>query len=215
MDQNKMCNLYKVQRTFHRCFLPSFISFGQAVSEEKLFQKSTNKKQELAIITAMFVNGSKWNEQFPQRTLHRCFLPRFGSVGKAVSEEKIFQKSTNQKQELSVAAMFVNESGQNYQSLQKTFLRCFLPSFVSCGQAVPEEKIFRNRPIRIKNCLWHLCFSEIKEKCDFILRTSHTLFVTTDKSCGLQVQRINFLRFQPIRSKTYTWQHFFLQDQDE
>jgi hypothetical protein len=55
--------LYKVG-SFHRCFLPSFISFGQAVSEEKLFWKSTNKKQELSM-TAMFVNGSKQNESFP------------------------------------------------------------------------------------------------------------------------------------------------------
>jgi hypothetical protein len=30
----------------------------------KWFQKSTNKKQELPMM-AMFVNGSKWNEQFP------------------------------------------------------------------------------------------------------------------------------------------------------
>jgi hypothetical protein len=43
------------------------------------------------------------------------FLPSFGSFGKAVSE-KIFKKSTNQKQELSVAAMFVNGSGRNEQS---------------------------------------------------------------------------------------------------
>jgi hypothetical protein len=34
-----------------------------------------------------------------------------------VSEEKIFQKSTNQKEELPVVAMFVNGSGQNEQSL--------------------------------------------------------------------------------------------------
>ena len=65
-----------------------------------------------------------------------------------------FQKSNNQKQELPVAAMFVNGSGQNQQSLQKTFHRCFLQSFGSFGQAVSEEKIFRNRPIRNKNCLW-------------------------------------------------------------
>jgi hypothetical protein len=39
------------------------ISFGQAVSEEKPFQKSNNKKQELPM-TAMFVNGSKRNEQY-------------------------------------------------------------------------------------------------------------------------------------------------------
>jgi hypothetical protein len=48
---------------------------------------------------------------------HRCFLPSFDSFGQAVSEEKIFYKSTNQKQEWSVAAMFVNRSGQNDQSL--------------------------------------------------------------------------------------------------
>jgi hypothetical protein len=31
-----MSNLYK--RTFHRCFLPIFESFGHAVSEEKIFR---------------------------------------------------------------------------------------------------------------------------------------------------------------------------------
>jgi hypothetical protein len=40
------------------------------------------------------------------------------------------------------AAMFVNGSGQNEQSLQKTFHRCFLPSFGSFGHAVSEEKNF-------------------------------------------------------------------------
>jgi hypothetical protein len=34
-----------------------------------------------------------------------------------VSEEKIFEKSTNQKQELPVAAMFINGSGLHEQSL--------------------------------------------------------------------------------------------------
>jgi hypothetical protein len=37
--------------------------------------------------------------------------------GQAVSEVMIFKKSVNQKQELPVAAMFVNGSGQNEQSL--------------------------------------------------------------------------------------------------
>ena len=85
---------------------------------------------------------------------HRCFLPRFGPFGQAASEQKIFQKSTNQEKELPVAAMFFNGLGQNEQSLQRTFHRCFLPSFGSFGKAVSEDKIFRNRPIRNKNCLW-------------------------------------------------------------
>ena len=160
-------------------------------------------------MTAMFVNGSKWNEQFPQRTFHRCFLPRFRPFGQDVSEQKIFrnrtirnknclwrpcllmdrdkmsnlqrkpsidvsyqvsvhlakrfqrrilfQKSTNQKQELSVAAMFAKRSGRNQQSQQRTFHRCFLPSFGSFGQTFPEEKNLKNQPIKNKNRLWRPC----------------------------------------------------------
>ena len=123
---------------------------------EKDFQKSINQKQELPVV-AMFVNRSELTEQCLQRTFHRCFLPSFSSFGHAVSEEKIFQKSTNQKQELPVVAMFVNGSQRNEQSLQRTFHRCFLSSFASFGQAVSEEKIFLNWPIRNKNCLWRPC----------------------------------------------------------
>ena len=56
-----------------------------------------------------------------------------------------------------VATMFVNGSGCNEQSLQRTFHRCFLPRFGSFGQAVSEEKIFRNRPIKSKDCLRWSC----------------------------------------------------------
>jgi hypothetical protein len=52
-----------------------------------------------------------------------------------------FLKSVNQKQELPVAAMFVNRSEQNKQSLERTFHRCFLPSFSSFGWEFSEEKI--------------------------------------------------------------------------
>ena len=184
-------NQQSLQRIFHRCFLPSFVSFGQAVTEEKIFrnrsirnknclwqpcllmvrdkisnfiedlsqmlptkfrfiwnssyrgedfQKSTNQKQQLPVV-AMFVNESGRNQHSLQRTFQGCSLPSFDSFGQAVSEEKILQKSTNQKQEWSVAAMFVNESGRNEQYSQRTCHRCFLPSFSSFGQAV-AEKIF-------------------------------------------------------------------------
>ena len=64
----------------------------------------------------------------------------------------IKKKPANQKQELSVAAMFVNGSGQNVQSLERAAHRCFLPSFDSFGQTVSEENI-KNQPIRNKSCL--------------------------------------------------------------
>ena len=76
-------------------------------------------------------------------------------------QRRFFQKSTNQKQEWPVVAMF---TGRNEQSLQKTFHRCFLPSFGSFGQAVSEEKILKNRPIRNKNCLWWPCLLMDRDK---------------------------------------------------
>ena len=115
-------------------------------------------------------NESGRNEQSLQRTFHTCFLPNFSSFQKAVLEEKIFQKPTNQKQEWLVAAMFVNGSGRNEQTLQRTFHRCFLPSFGSFGQAVSEEKIFRNRPIRNKNCLWWPCLLMDRDKMSNLYR---------------------------------------------
>ena len=119
------------QMTFQGCFLPSFDSFGQMVSE-KNHKKSANQKQESPVV-AMFVNRSGRNEQGLQRTFHRCYLPFFGSFGPAVLVGEDSQKSTNQKQELPVGAMFVNGSGRNEQSLQRTFHRWFLPSFSSFG----------------------------------------------------------------------------------
>jgi hypothetical protein len=48
-------------------------------------------------------------------------------------QRRSFFKSANQKQELPVAVMFYNGSGHNLQSLERTFYRCFLPSFSSFG----------------------------------------------------------------------------------
>ena len=82
---------------------------------------------------------------------------------------RIFQKSTNQKQEWPVAAMFVNGSGRNEQSLQRTFHRCFLPSFGSFGKTFSEEKNFLNQPIRKK---WWPCLLMHRDEMSNLYRGS-------------------------------------------
>ena len=74
-----------------------------------------------------------------------------------------FQKQTNQKQESPVVAMFVNGSGCNEYSLERTAHRCFLPSFGSFGHPV-SEKNFKNRPIRSKSRLWQPCLLMDRDK---------------------------------------------------
>jgi hypothetical protein len=66
-----------------------------------------------------------------------------------------FLKSANQKQELPMAAMFVDGSGQNEQSLERTFQ----PGFDSCGPAVSAKKIFLeiNQSETRVACDGHVC----------------------------------------------------------
>ena len=105
-DQNEMSNPHRE---------PSIdASYQVSVHLAKEFQRrrflEIDQSETRIAVVAMFVNGSKRNEQSLQGTLHRCFLPSFISFGHTVSEEKLFQKSTNQKQELPMATMFVNRS---------------------------------------------------------------------------------------------------------
>jgi hypothetical protein len=95
-------------------------------------------------------------EENKYRTFHWCFPPNFGSFWQSSFREEDFKKSTNQKQELPVVAMFVKGSERNEQSQQRTFHRCFLPGFGTFGQMVSEGKNLK-QPIRNKNCLWLLC----------------------------------------------------------
>ena len=126
------------------------------------FQKSTNQKQELPVAAILLMNRDEMSNLIED--LPRMLPTKFRFIWQAVSEEKIFQKSTNQKQEWPVAAMFVNGSGRNEQSLKRTCHRCFLPSFGSFGQAVSEEKILKNWPIRNKNCLWWPCLLMYRDR---------------------------------------------------
>ena len=79
-------------------------------------------------------------EETLYRAFHRCFPPNIGSFWQTKFREEDFQKSTNLKQELPVATMFVNGSKRNEQYLQRTFHRCFLPSFISYFQKSTNQK---------------------------------------------------------------------------
>ena len=139
-----MSNLYRGPP--HRCILPSFGSFGKAVSGEKIFK----------------------NQQYLYRD--NCILNTDIYIQTRViflsAEEKIFQKSTNQKQELPV----VTDQDKSAILIEDLPYRWFLPRFGSLGQAVSEEKIFRNRPIRNKNGLQRPCLLMNRDEMNNLYR---------------------------------------------
>jgi hypothetical protein len=72
-----------------------------------------------------------------------------------VSEEKIFFKSANEKHELPMAAMFVNGSELNEQSLLRGLSNdASYQVSIHLAKRFQRRIFFRNQPIRNKNCLW-------------------------------------------------------------
>ena len=126
-----------LQRPFHRCFLPRFVQFGQAVSEQKIFRNRPIRNKNCLWWPYLLMDRDKMSNLYRGPSINASYQVSVHLTKRF--QRRFFQKSTNQKQELSVVAMFVNGSGRNEQSLQRTFHRCFLPSFGSFGQAVSEE----------------------------------------------------------------------------
>ena len=112
--------------------------------------------------------------------------------------------------------MFVNGLGQNEQSLYRIFHRCFLLGFGSFGKAVSsEEKIFRNRPIRNKNCLcWPYLLMDWDERSTLYRGPSIDASYQVSVHLAKWFQR-RFFRNQPIRNKNCLWQPCLLTDRDE
>ena len=141
---------------------------------------------------------------------------KFRSIWPSCFRGEDFQKSTNQKQESPVAAIFVIGSGRNEQSLQRTFHRCFLPSFGSFGKAVSEEKIFRNRPIRNKSRLWRpYLVLDLDEMSNLYREPSIDASYQVSVHLDRYFQRRQFFRNQPIRNKNALWRPCLLTDRDE
>ena len=157
-DNESGRNDQSLQRTSHRCFLISFGSFGKVVSEEKIFRNPPIRNKNCLWRSCLLMNRDEISILYRGPSIH-AFYQISVHFGKAVSEEKIFQKSINQKKEWPVPAMFVSGLELNEQSSQRTFQGCFLPSFDSYGQTVSEEKIFLeiNQPETRMTYGGHVC----------------------------------------------------------
>ena len=106
--------------------------------------------------------------------------------------------------------------GTNVQSLQRTFHRCFLPSFCTFGKAVSEKKIFRNRPIRNKNCLWQpYLLLDWDEMSNLYRRPPMDASYQISVHLAKRFQRRRFFRNHPIRNKNCLWWPYLLTDRDE
>jgi hypothetical protein len=129
MNQDEMSNLLEPIGT--RCFLPSFGSFGHAVSEEKIFRKHPIRNKNCLWQPCLLMNRDEMSNLYRGPSKDAPYQVSI-HLAKRFQRRRLL-KIAYQKQELPMAAMFVDGSRQNEQSLERTFHRCFLPSFTSFG----------------------------------------------------------------------------------
>jgi hypothetical protein len=87
---------------------------------------------------------------------------------------------------------------------------------VHFGKAVSEEKFFRNRPIRKKNCLWRPCLlTDWDEMSNNYRGLSKDAFYQVSVHWTKRFQRRRFFRNQPFRNKNCLWRPCLLTDRDE
>jgi hypothetical protein len=86
----------------------------------------------------------------------------------------------------------------------------------SFGQAVSEEKTFKNQPIINKNCLWWPYLLTDQDEMSNIYRgpSTHASYQIS-VHLAKRFQRRRFFRNQPIRNKNCLWWPCLLMDRDE
>jgi hypothetical protein len=120
------------------------------------------------------------------------------------SETRIACGDQVSKRNRTICAIFIED-----------FHRCFLPSFSSFDQAV-SEKIFSNRPIKNKNCLWRPSLLTNRDDMSTFHRGS-----SIDGSYQVSVhlakrfQRRRIKKNWPIRNKNCLWRPCLLTDRDK
>jgi hypothetical protein len=131
-------NVQSLERTAHRCFLPSFGSFGQMVSEKNFKNQPIRNKCRLWR-SCLSTDRDEMTNRYIGPSIDASYQVSVHLAKRF--QRKRFKKSTNQKQELPVVAMFVNGSGQNVQSLERTAHRCFLPFSVHLAKRFQRRRI--------------------------------------------------------------------------
>ena len=128
------------------------------------------------------------------------FPTKFQFIWKSGFREEDFYKLANQKQELHVAAIFINESERNEQSLQRIFHICFLPCFGSFGQTVSEKNL-KYQPIRNKSHMWRPCLlTDRDEMRNIYTRSSIDASYQVAVHLAMLFQRRRFKKKSPIRN---------------
>ena len=126
-----------------------------------------------------------------------------------------FKKKSNHKQELPVAAIFVNDRNKMTNLYRGHAIDASYQVSVHLTMQYQRRQIFKNRLIRNKNCLWWPCLLTDRDEISNLYRgpaidASYQVSVHLAK----WLQKRRFFRNQSIRNKNGLWWPCLLTDQN-
>ena len=102
---------------------------------------------------------------------HRCFLPSFGSFGKAVSEQKIFINGTNIRNKNCLwRPCLLTDRDKMSNFYRGPSIDASYQVAVYLAKRFQRRRFFRNQPIRNKNCLWQPCLLMDRDEMSILYR---------------------------------------------
>ena len=139
------------KRTFYRCFLPSFDSFGQTVSQEKNLKNQPIRNKNRLWRPCLLMDRDKMSNLYrePSNQFSVHLAKRF--------QRRFFRNQPIRNKICLWRPCLLMDRDKMSNRNKRTFHRCFLPSFDSFGQTVSQEKNLKYQPIRNKNRLWRPC----------------------------------------------------------
>jgi hypothetical protein len=149
-DQDEMCNLYwgpSIDASYQVS-----VHLAQRLQRRRFFRNWPFRNKNCLWWPFLLTNRDKMDTLYRGSSIHTSYQV---SVHLAKwFQEKNWKKLTNQKQELPVAAMFVNGSGRNMHLYKGPSIDAFYKVSVHLAKRLPSSRFCRNWPIRNKNCLW-------------------------------------------------------------
>jgi hypothetical protein len=101
---------------------------------------------------------------------YRYFLPRFGSFGKVVSEEKIFRNRPIRNRNCLWRPYLLMDRDEMSSLYRGPPIDASYQVSVHLAKRFQRRRFFRNQPIRNKNCLWLPCLLTDRDEMSNLYR---------------------------------------------
>ena len=122
MDRDKMSDLYRGPSIDTQCQVS--VHLAMQFQKRRLFRNQPIRNKNCLSRPCLLMDREKISNLYRRPSIDASYQVSV-HLAKRFQRRRFF-KSANQKRQQPVVAMFVNGSGQNEQSLQRTFHRCFL-----------------------------------------------------------------------------------------